>query len=70
MTQEELDAILKPLRDQGATDEQIAKMFAMAFRDGKLSRHDFDVLLATLGFHPDEETKRLSDDELRKKLFK
>ena len=69
MTQEELNEILKPLRDQGASDEDIAKMFALAFKDDELSRHDFDVLMATLGYHPDEKAKEMSDEELKETVI-
>lgn len=70
MTQEEFDAVLKPYRDEGVSDEEIAAAMAMAFEAGDLKRGPFEAILGALGFEIDGEYADMSDEELAEAIRK
>ena len=69
MTEEELTQKIEEAKGKGASDEDIAKIFALAFKNGDLDREQFEACLSKIGFGLSDEAKGLSDEELREKVI-
>lgn len=71
MTNEEYEAMVSRLQKElGLSKEDIAIGFFSSFYDGLIDRKQLDAVLAGIGFKVSEDYAKLSDDELKKKIFK
>ena len=70
MTEQEFRKFIEDQHDAGRSDEDIVKIFAKMFQDGKSDRDEFEALIGALGYELSEELRDLSDDELREKVVK
>lgn len=69
MTKEEFDTLIEEQRKKGFDDEDIAKVFAMMFKDGKMNREQIEGVLEGMGYEISPEYKALSDDEFKEKIL-
>ncbi len=70
MTEQEFSKFIEDQHDAGRSDEDIVKIFAKMFQDGKSDRDEFEALIGALGYELSEDLRDLSDDELREKVVK
>ena len=70
MTEQEFRKFIEDQHDEGRSDEDIVKIFAKMFQDGKSDRDEFEALIGALGYELSEDLRSLSDDELREKVVK
>lgn len=70
MTEQEFRKFIEDQHDEGRSDEDIVKIFAKMFQDGKSDRDEFEALIGALGYELSEDLRDLSDDELREKVVK
>lgn len=70
MTKEEYEKFIKERHAKGYSNEDIVKIYCKMFQEKKISREQFEALLDTLGYNLSDKLKKLSDDDLRKSLFK
>jgi hypothetical protein len=71
MTNEEYEAMVSRLQKElGLSKEDIAIGFFSSFYDGLIDRKQLDAVLAGIGFKVSDDYAKLSDDELKKKIFK
>ena len=69
MTKEEFDTLIEEQRKKGLDDEDIAKVFAMMFKDGKMNREQIEGVLEGMGYEISPEFKALSDEEFKEKIL-
>ncbi len=60
---EEAQKVIDTLRNEGKTDEEILYSFARLYFDDKINLDGVDGLVNMLGFHLDDEFKRMSKIE-------
>lgn len=70
MTEQEFRKFIEDQHGEGRSDEDIVKIFAKMFQDGKSDRDEFEALIGALGYELSEDLRNLSDDELREKVVK
>lgn len=70
MTEQEFRKFIEDQHGEGRSDEEIVKIFAKMFQDGKSDRDEFEALIGALGYELSEDLRGLSDDELREKVVK
>ena len=70
MTEQEFRKFIEDQHDEGRSDEDIVKIFAKMFQDGKSDRDEFEALIGALGYELSEDLRSLPDDELREKVVK
>lgn len=70
MAKEEYEKFIKERHAKGYSNEDIVKIYCKMFQEKKISREQFEALLDTLGYNLSDKLKKLSDDDLRKSLFK
>lgn len=71
MTNEEYEEMVSRLQKElGLSKEDIAIGFFSSFYDGLIDRKQLDAVLAGIGFKVSEDYAKLSDEELKKKIFK
>lgn len=71
MTNEEYETMVSRLQKElGLSKEDIAIGFFSSFYDGLIDRKQLDAVLAGIGFKVSEDYAKLSDEELKKKIFK
>ena len=70
MTKEEYEKFIKERHAKGYSNEDIVKIYCKMFQEKKISREQFEALLDSLGYNLSDRLKKLSDDDLRKSLFK
>lgn len=71
MTNEEYEAMVSRLQKElGLSKEDIAIGFFSSFYDGLIDRKQLDAVLAGIGFKVSDDYAKLSDEELKKKIFK
>ena len=68
MTEQEFRKFIEDQHGEGRSDEDIVKIFAKMFQDGKSDRDEFEALIGALGYELSEDLRGLSDDELREKV--
>jgi len=69
MTKEELDEIIQEQKDEGFSEEDIAKKFAIAFKDGDITKDQLIELMAAVGYELSDEYKEMPDEELKAKIL-
>ena len=69
MTKEEFDKLIEEQKAKGLDDEDIAKVFAMMFKDGKMNREQIEGVLEAMGYEISPEFKALSDDEFKEQIL-
>ena len=71
MTNEEYEKMVSRLQEElGLSKEDIAIGFFSSFYDGLIDRKQLDAVLAGIGFKVSDDYAKLSDEELKKKIFK
>ena len=50
MTEQEFRKFIEDQHDAGRSDEDIVKIFAKMFQDGKSDRDEFEALIGALGY--------------------
>ena len=70
MTEQEFRKFIEDQHGEGRSDEDIVKIFAKMFQDGKSDRDEFEALIGALGYELSEDLRSLPDDELREKVVK
>ena len=70
MTKEELNEFVEMAYSKGYSNNDLARIFAKMFQDGKCTREQFEALLDTLGLELSDDLKDLNDDELKETLLK
>ena len=68
MTNKEFEKVVEHYHKKGLSDDEIAEAIAKMFVAQRISRQDMNAMLALLGFYPDEESEKLSDEEFRRAL--
>ena len=63
MTVKEGKKVIKQLKDQGYTDEQIQYAFAMMYFNNQIDLDGFNGLINLLGYHLEDEFLNLSKEE-------
>lgn len=69
MTKQEFDKLIQEQREKGMSDEDIAKVFAFMFKDGKLNREQIEGVLEAMGYEISEELKAMPDEEFKKEII-
>lgn len=69
MTKEEFDKLIEEQRAKGLDDEDIAVVFALMFKDGKLNREQIEGVLEAMGYEISPEFKQLDDEEFKEKIL-
>lgn len=69
MTKEEFDKLIAEQREKGLDDEDIAKVFAMMYKDGKMNREQIEGVLEGMGYEISPEFKALNDEEFKEKIL-
>lgn len=69
MTDQDWNRFLETEHQRGLNDEDIMKGFCVLFRDGKIERPAFEEFIGHLGYHLDDEAKKMSDEELRDSII-
>ena len=69
MTKEEFDSLIEEQRKKGFSDEDIVKIFALMFRDGKIDRETIEGILEGAGYEISPEFKEMSDEEFKEKIL-
>ena len=63
---EEAKKVISTLKKQGRTNDEILYMFSKLYFDNKIDLEAFDGLVNLLGFHLDDEFKKMSKkDQLK-----
>lgn len=71
MTNEEYKDLISELQEKyGLSKKDIAIGFFSAFYDDVINREQLDMLLLGIGFAVSDDYANLSDEELKKKIFK
>ena len=66
MTLEDAQKVIDTFRKEGKTDEQIMNTFANLYFDDKLPLDGFEGLINLLGYHLDDDFKKMSKkDQLK-----
>ncbi len=63
MKVEEAQKVIETFKNEGRTDEEILYAFARLYFDNKIDLDGFDGLVNMLGFHLEDEFKRMSKKE-------
>lgn len=69
MTKEEFDEIIEEQHKKGLDDEDIAKVFALMFKDGKINREQIEGILEAMGYQISPEYKGMDDEEFKEKIL-
>lgn len=69
MTLEDAKKAIDGFREEGHTEEDIARTFYLMFVDGVLNLEDFETLIGLVGYELTEEFKNMSPEEQKTKPF-
>ena len=69
MTKKEFDDLIAEQREKGLTDEDIAKVFALMFKDGKLTREQIEGVLDAMGYELTDEARGMTDEEFKERIL-
>lgn len=69
MTLEDAKKAIDSFREEGHTEEDIARTFYLMFVDGVLDLEDFETLIGLVGYELTEEFRNMSPEEQKTKPF-
>ena len=69
MTKEEFDSVIAEQKEKGMSEEDIAKAFAVMFKEDLIDRKALEGLLGGIGYSLEGELADLSDEELKEKIL-